>query len=543
MFPSGYRNRDQLNRVQQFDNQPTLPSQGGLGNLGDVVVTSPSDGDLIIYDAGDSRWENRALLPADIPDLDASKIVSGILNPDRLGSSGGSGKVLGYSGWLDFATGEGWVGVIAKLASNTTFTPTDDTSWFPIAFDTNVRITVGAMHNTATYPERFVADVDGVYYFAWMADLTAATNSKQLIGVRKNGLTILWTSEDYFPVQADYRFSGLALCVELSAGEYLELVQKNEDAVNYGDGLPLAADSAAMFFRITTGALVTGNSNLDSLTDVTITSPATGQTLVYDGTSFVNVLLDLDRLADVQITSPTSGQYLVYDGTNWVNSAAGGGPTPTFDSLSNVNTAGKTTGSVPQWNGAAWAMKTYTMADFIGGGGSPVSGQAPVWNGSQWTYGYPTAGRPHYGCQVVYNSLAGPDYGVGAHIINTLNTKMSGPAGYWSSGAPSRFLTDRAGYWRFKVNWSYCIFSTNNAANGCRVAGHCRVNGSYVPGNVLALDCTGPTTGGFSLQEYEYVHYASAAGEYVEPRLTVYSRTNINYIRVPLCITWEWIGT
>ena len=66
---------------------------------------------------------------------------------------------------------------------------------------------------------------------------------------------------------------------------------------------------------------------LDDLTDVTLTSPADGQVLVYDGTndvwinSSVSIAEGIDDLDDVLLTNLTNGQILVYDGTaqKWKN--------------------------------------------------------------------------------------------------------------------------------------------------------------------------------------------------------------------------------
>ena len=66
--------------------------------------------------------------------------------------------------------------------------------------------------------------------------------------------------------------------------------------------------------------------DLDDLSDVTLTSPANGQTLVYDSTSeqFVNAtppsgVTTLAALSDVSLTTPVSGNSLVFDGTEWSN--------------------------------------------------------------------------------------------------------------------------------------------------------------------------------------------------------------------------------
>ena len=66
--------------------------------------------------------------------------------------------------------------------------------------------------------------------------------------------------------------------------------------------------------------------DLDDLSDVTLTSPADGQTLVYDSSSdkFVNAtppsgVTTLAALTDVSLTTPASGNSLVFDGTEWAN--------------------------------------------------------------------------------------------------------------------------------------------------------------------------------------------------------------------------------
>lgn len=66
--------------------------------------------------------------------------------------------------------------------------------------------------------------------------------------------------------------------------------------------------------------------DLDDLSDVTLTTPTNGQTLVYDSTSehFVNAtppsgVTALSQLSDVSLTTPVSGNSLVFDGTEWTN--------------------------------------------------------------------------------------------------------------------------------------------------------------------------------------------------------------------------------
>lgn len=76
-----------------------------------------------------------------------------------------------------------------------------------------------------------------------------------------------------------------------------------------------------------------GSSSLADLTDTTITTPADGEVLVYDGTAgkWVNDEIDtatsLSELTDTTISSPSDGQILAYDGTagKWVNTTQSSG--------------------------------------------------------------------------------------------------------------------------------------------------------------------------------------------------------------------------
>jgi hypothetical protein len=65
--------------------------------------------------------------------------------------------------------------------------------------------------------------------------------------------------------------------------------------------------------------------NLNSLSDVTITSPSSGEALVYNGTIWVNdtvsTVATLNDLTDVTITAAATGDYIRYNGSAWVDVA------------------------------------------------------------------------------------------------------------------------------------------------------------------------------------------------------------------------------
>lgn len=111
------------------------------------------------------------------------------------------------------------------------------------------------------------------------------------------------------------------------------------------------------------GTVPTPSEALDDLTDVTLTTPSNGDVLTYDSTAqeWVNqavptpvVPSDLDDLSDVAITTPANDQALIYDSANqvWKNQAI---PTPTvptdLDDLSDVSLTSPVDGDVLLFDG------------------------------------------------------------------------------------------------------------------------------------------------------------------------------------------------
>ncbi len=69
-----------------------------------------------------------------------------------------------------------------------------------------------------------------------------------------------------------------------------------------------------------------GATSLSGLTDVTITSVASGEVLGWNGSAWVNVTdaagaVSLSGLTDVTLTTPTTNDNLKYNGSGWENSA------------------------------------------------------------------------------------------------------------------------------------------------------------------------------------------------------------------------------
>lgn len=97
-----------------------------------------------------------------------------------------------------------------------------------------------------------------------------------------------------------------------------------------------AGSNVTLNYNDTTNALTinstsAGATNLDSLSDVVVSSPTTNQLLQYNGTNWVNSTIsgssgNLDSLTDTTITSAQVGQTLYYNGTAWVNGQTGNIP-------------------------------------------------------------------------------------------------------------------------------------------------------------------------------------------------------------------------
>ena len=120
----------------------------------------------------------------------------------------------------------------------------------------------------------------------------------------------------------------------LPSNSFIKLKDTNIPIANVNDYvvnantplLFLYFDSKFYAYKAGEGAS-TGAESLGDLSDVTLTSPTSGQALVYNGTKFVNQTVSgggggaskLDDLSDVVITAPTTNQTLVYNGTNFIN--------------------------------------------------------------------------------------------------------------------------------------------------------------------------------------------------------------------------------
>ena len=116
------------------------------------------------------------------------------------------------------------------------------------------------------------------------------------------------------------------------------------------DGQRLAANSSA------TSGLSWVAHDLDSLTDVVISTPANNQFLKYNGSAWVNAvsteIQNITDLADVTITSAANNQFIRYNGSAWINSSVA--EIVNINDLLDVTLSSAVANQVLLYNGSAW---------------------------------------------------------------------------------------------------------------------------------------------------------------------------------------------
>ena len=116
------------------------------------------------------------------------------------------------------------------------------------------------------------------------------------------------------------------------------------------DGQRLAANSSA------TSGLSWVAHDLDSLSDVVISTPANNQFLKYNGSAWVNAvsteIQNITDLADVTITSAANNQFIRYNGSAWVNSSVA--EIVNINDLLDVTLSSAVANQVLLYNGSAW---------------------------------------------------------------------------------------------------------------------------------------------------------------------------------------------
>jgi microcystin-dependent protein len=130
--------------------------------------------------------------------------------------------------------------------------------------------------------------------------------------------------------------------------------------------------AASLFFAPkpqTSGSLTeTIAALLEDLQDIDITNPKAGDALVWDGSKWVNGILNLSDLGSTNIINPSDGDVLMFDGEKWYNSTPA---PPTVENLVGVVVSNPQNGQTLVWNGTSWINGT-----------SGISGEVKLWSTS-----------------------------------------------------------------------------------------------------------------------------------------------------------------
>ena len=293
-----------------------------VGDLGDVTITTPAAGDALIYDDVSSEWQNQALATvattgayADLsgsPDLAPvatsgayvdlfDKPTLGTASAEDVGTATGDVVQLvdvGGSPGLPVVDGSNLTGITADVStasigdlSDVTITSAangdalvyDGTKWRDLALATVA--TTGAYSDLTGKPTLGTASAQNVEAFAQTAnnlsDLASASTARTNLGLGTASVLNVGTSAN-------------------------NVVQLNGSA-------QLPAVDGSLLTGITADV---STASIGALADVTITSAANGDALVYDGTKWRDLALaavavsgaasDLGGLADVATTGAYS---------------------------------------------------------------------------------------------------------------------------------------------------------------------------------------------------------------------------------------------
>ena len=203
-----------------------------LPQLSDVTITSVQDGEVIIWNATTSRWENGTV---------GGGATVGALDDlsDVVITSPASGQVLSYNG-------TGWVNSQVDYSSLL-----------------NAPTNVSAFTNDAGYLTSFT-ETDPVF--------TASAAS----GISSTDISNWSTAYGW----GDHATAGYALSSSVPTSVF------DLGITDGTSGQVLTTDGAGnLTFTTVSGG---GASTLDELTDVTLTAPTSGQVLSYNGTGWVN---------------------------------------------------------------------------------------------------------------------------------------------------------------------------------------------------------------------------------------------------------------
>jgi hypothetical protein len=227
----------------------------------------------------------------------------------------------------------------------------------------------------AVIPAASDYDADQVDYDNTISGLTAINVKTAIDEVDSNSDTINTTLSGHLDgstnkhdaTEVDYeRSDGSKKNIQASSDDLEASTTDLDDAIGALDATPtnytptdpaIVADHLSGIDTALAGVSAT---DLDALTDVTLTAPSNGEVMKYNGSQWVNTTDNdtdsISALTDTTISSPTNGQVLKHNGSIWVNAADD--DTKTLADQTDVTITSPANRQVLLYNGTNWINDT-----------------------------------------------------------------------------------------------------------------------------------------------------------------------------------------
>ena len=379
--------------------QPMTPSVGGGsgGGSGSGTVNSGLAGKLAYYPSAGTTVDDLS----SIGWADSTLSVTGGINV-----SAQKNYVRFHWDTLTDLNNEAnpttWHGMIAHVHATGRVYVAHASAWVPLANFSDVAVTGLLAGNNVT-----ISNNSGVYT---INAVTGGGGGGITLEDAQDGAASLFATGTHTGISFSYNdvsntisatVGGIVLGTGTS-GNYVASVQTGSglsggSAGSAGSTLTLAIDTAVVSTlsgaQTLTNKTISGASNTisnignSSLTNSSITINGTSVSL--GGTVTISTASNLDSLTDVTITTPTLGQVLKYNGSTWINDAdatAGGAGAGTVTTVS-VTSANGFTGSVATASSTPAITIATSITGLLKGNGTAISAatsgtdyQAPIGN-------------------------------------------------------------------------------------------------------------------------------------------------------------------
>ncbi|WP_207910480.1 hypothetical protein, partial [Crenobacter luteus] len=325
-----------------------------VANLTDTTITAPAAGHLLRWNG--SKWVNVTLVAADIPALDWSKITTG--KPTTLAGYGITDAVQKANTSATFSPAAGaWHRIAASTVGIGRNSGRFAIDWAVSGNHGSVRLTAACHYGQpgsvsiqqleyGAYGAGGIVEARIVYHtvesgnYAYLEVKFAAALSNVAVSVEGSDL-LGWTllapnTAGSVPAGYSSYTHGFVAMSQIAAGTYRSVTVNQEGRVTAGTNPTTLAG-----YGIT-------DASVANLTDTTITAPAAGHLLRWNGSKWVNVTLvaadipaldwskigsgkpttlagygitdaSVANLTDTTITAPAAGHLLRWNGSKWVN--------------------------------------------------------------------------------------------------------------------------------------------------------------------------------------------------------------------------------